>query len=334
MPASWEREIEGRYLKRGLRLNHLRLLQVLRQSGSLSRAADILATSQPAASRLLSEAEQITGVKLAERSGRGMMLTLFGESLADRAQMVLRELDEAAREIENLKTGLTGSVAVGAVTGAALEYVLPAIRQTRVTHPGVQVHVEVNTSDQLTQALDAGRIDFFIGRVPDTVNPRAYDAEYLDEEPIALVARAEHPLTRRDSVTLEDCTAFDWVMQPEGSMLRVAVEGYMRRRGIAYPAKVLSTSSVLLMLVAVSQSNAVTAVARPVAEFLVANPALAGAARSGPGGALVPLKVEHEIALAPYSVVKLADRRLTPVSQNFLDLLQSLSRRGRMGGLE
>ncbi|WP_417695040.1 LysR substrate-binding domain-containing protein [Roseibium sp.] len=319
-------EYGDRYVKKGLRLGHLRLLQSLKLTGALSRAAEVLATSQPAASRLLAEAEQITGVKLAERAGRGMTLTLYGHSLAERATLILQELDEAEREIANLKTGLSGSVSIGAVTGAAMEYVLPAIRQTRVTHPGVQVHVEVNTSDQLTLALDAGRIDFFIGRLPDTASPRHYDAKYLDEEPITLVARAQHPLTRQSDVTMEDCVAYDWVMQPEGSMLRLAVESYLRHAGIAYPAKVLSTSSVLLMMIAVTQSNAITAVARPVAEFFAANPNLAGAAKMGPGGALVPLKVDQEISIAPYSIIKLANRRLPPVAQNFLGMVRAISK--------
>lgn len=318
---------EDHYIKRGLRLPHLRLLHALKIAGGLSRAAEILATSQPAASRLLAEAEQVVGVKLAERAGRGMELTLYGEALSGRAALVLRQLNEAEREIENMRSGLEGTVSIGAVTGAAVEYVLPAIRQTRVTHPGVQIHVEVNTSDQLTAALDAGRIDFFIGRLPDTANPRHYDATFLDEEPITLLARAEHPLFRKPEATLEDCVAYDWVMQPEGSMLRLSVESYLRHAGIPYPAKVLSTSSVLLMLVAVSQSNAITAVAKPVAEFFAANPNLAGAVRSGPGGALAPLRVEQGISIAPYSVVRLAGSHLTPATQNFLSLIQPLSKR-------
>lgn len=304
-----------RFLKKGLRLGHLRLILALERTGHLSRAAELLATSQPAASRLLTEMEQITGVKLAERQGRGMTLTLYGERLAARARLVLRELDEADRELENLKSGLAGSVSVGAVTGAAVEYVLPAIRQTRVTHPLVNVSVEVNTSDVLTAALDDGRIDFFIGRVPAALDPRSYEARFLDHEPLRVIVRAEHPLTRLSGVTLQDCVPYDWVLQPDGAMLRVAVEAYMRNKGIPYPTKVLNTSSILLTLMVISQTNAITVVARPVADFFT----LGGEG----GGRIASLDIAGDVPIQPYSLIKLASRKLAPVAQNFHDLILS-----------
>lgn len=304
-----------RLLKKGLRLTHLRFLLALERTGHLSKAADILATSQPAASRLLTEMEQITGVKLAERQGRGMALTLYGEKLAGRARLVLRELDEAERELENLKSGLAGSVSVGAVTGAAVEYVLPAIRQTRVTHPKVNVSVDVNTSDVLTAALDEGKIDFFIGRVPSGLDPRTYDARFLDQEPLRVIVRAEHPLTRLQGVTLHDCIAYDWVLQPDGAMLRVAVETYMRNKGIPYPVKVLNTSSILLTLMVICQTNAITVVAGPVAEFFTSG--------VGADARIASLDIAGDIPIQPYSLIKLAGRRLAPVAQNFHDLILS-----------
>ncbi|MBD8891139.1 LysR family transcriptional regulator [Roseibium litorale] len=310
-----EAKTADRFLKKGLRLAHLRLILAVERTGHLSRAADLLATSQPAASRLLTEMEQITGVKLAERQGRGMTLTLYGERLAVRARLVLRELDEADRELENLKSGLAGTVSIGAVTGAAVEYVLPAIRQTRVTHPLVNVSVEVNTSDVLTAALDDGRIDFFIGRVPAGSDPRGYEARYLDQEPLRLIVRAEHPLTRMKDLTLRDCIAYDWVLQPEGAMLRVAVETYLRDRGIPYPAKVLNTSSILLTLMVICQTNAITIVAGPVGDFFTAG--------VGADARIASLDIVGDVAIQPYSLIKLANRKLAPVAQNFHDLILS-----------
>jgi DNA-binding transcriptional LysR family regulator len=69
-------------LARGLKLSHLRLAAQLGRLGSVSDAAGAMRISQPAASRLASEAEAILGAPLYLREGRGIVLTAEGAALA------------------------------------------------------------------------------------------------------------------------------------------------------------------------------------------------------------------------------------------------------------
>src|SRR5215471_9505994 len=107
-------------LKAGLKLNHLRMIVTIEDHGQISAAAQALAISQPAASRMLSEMESIVKMPLYERVARGVVLTAFGSALAKRARKILLELREASREIGELKTGKGGSVNIGAVTAPAI----------------------------------------------------------------------------------------------------------------------------------------------------------------------------------------------------------------------
>ena len=75
-----------------LKLPQLRLIAALADSGQLSTAARHCGISQPAASRLLAEVEQIIGHKVHIRQGRGMILTPHGQALGRRAARILIEL--------------------------------------------------------------------------------------------------------------------------------------------------------------------------------------------------------------------------------------------------
>ncbi|QDL94045.1 LysR family transcriptional regulator (plasmid) [Paroceanicella profunda] len=305
---------EDRLVRRGMRLPHLRLMAALESTGQISAAATALAMSQPAASRLCAEMEEMTGVTLYRRTGRGVELTVYGQRLARRARTILRELDEADREITELRSGLSGRVRIGAVTGAAIELLLPAIRQARVNYPGIDISVEVGTSDELCGILDSGRIDFFLGRIPATRELRRYGAEFLAEEPVSLVVRPGHPLLRQNPVRLEDCVRYDWVMQPEGTLLRRTVEDRLQQLAVALPAKVLSTSSLLLTLITISQTNAITPVARSVADFFGASAEF--------GARLEALPLAQVITISPYSIVSLPGQSLSPASQIIHDLVR------------
>ncbi|MBF9031089.1 LysR family transcriptional regulator [Rhodobacterales bacterium HKCCE3408] len=270
----------------------------LREIRQISGAAAQIAMTQPAASRLLSELEDAVGAKLYHRHPRGVTLTRSGEILADRAQTILRLLDDSRAEIADIETGTRGLVRIGAVSGPALEIVLPVIRELRVTFPEIEIGVDVDTSDKLAESLLARNSDFYIGRLPDGVDARAVEMEEIGEEPASLIVRSDHPLTRQAQVTLEDCLAHDWVMQNPGGLLRRTAEAYLLRKGYAPPARILSTSSLLLTLAIISQTSAIAPVAQSVALFYSGEDAL--------GGKIRTLDVAGDMVVVPFSLVSRA----------------------------
>lgn len=112
---------------------------------------------------------------------------------------------------------------------------------------------------------------------------------------------------------LQECVLFDWVFQLEKSLIRKTVEDYLVQRHIALPAKVLSTSSLLLTLVAISQTNAVAPVARSVAEFFKS--------QDGLGARIEILDVAQDLAVTPYSLIRRRDEELSPASRVLFDLV-------------
>ncbi len=207
-------------LRSGLKLSHMRMIVAIEDSGQISAAAHMLNISQPAASRMIAEMEDILGVPLCRRLPRGVELTPFGAALARRARTMLLELREVDREISDLRSGKGGAVFLGAVTAPAIGLAVPAIRRIRKNFPRIEISVQVDTSGVLARELLASRHDFIIARIPDDLNPRLFEARVIGIEKACLIVRRGHPLADGRTVELEQLTDYDWVFQPGGSLLQ------------------------------------------------------------------------------------------------------------------
>lgn len=296
-------------LRRGMKVSHLRLLAALAARGQVAAAAADVGISQPAASRLMAEVERIAGQPLHVRTGRGIALTEAGAALARRAARVLIEIEDAGRELAGIGGGTGGQVRLGAVTGPALDRVLPALARARADLPRVQIEVVVATSDVLCEQLLAGRLDFALARLPPEGEGQRLRFRPLAPEPVSLMVRQGHPL--RGVPAPADLMAHDWVMPGEGAILRQTVLARLRALGLPDPPGTVATASFLLVLAILQQSDAIAPLATAVAQRFAA----------GDGAAFRVLPVDLGIAVAPFGLVTRAGGELPPVAGRVLDLV-------------
>jgi DNA-binding transcriptional LysR family regulator len=306
-PAAGEAGDSRPLLRGGLKLAHMRLVVALDDHAKVSAAAHVLNISQPAASRMIAEVEDILGIALCERLPRGIQLTPAGQVLARRARTVLLEMREADREIDDLKSGRGGSVSLGSVTAPAIELAVPAIRSIRARHPRIEISIQVESSNVLARELLASRHDFIIARIPDDLSPRLFESRVIGIEKACLIVRRGHPLLERPSVPIEALSGYDWVLQPGGALLTRTIEALFLASNAALPERVLHTGSLLLTLVMVAQSDAIAPMSIEVADFI--------RAKEGLAGAIEMLPVDFEIVVQPYSLITVKNRPLSPAAR-------------------
>ncbi|MDI7860757.1 LysR family transcriptional regulator [Rhizobiaceae bacterium n13] len=305
-------------LRSGLKLTHLRMLVAIEDYGQISAAAEAMHISQPAASRMLSEMETIVKAALYERVARGVVLTPFGEALARRARKIVLELREASREMAEMKTGKGGSVFIGSVTAPAISLAVPAIRKVTAAYPGIEINVQVETSNVLARELLAARHDFIIGRIPDDLNPRQFIIEEIGVEKACLIVRNGHPLLERPSVSLADLPDYEWVFQPPGTLLRRTLEDIFIAERVPLPDNIVNTSSLVLTAALVCNSDAIAPVAIDMAKFF--------AGQSSQAGEIRILNTDFDIGLKPYALVTTRERALPPSARLLYDTILEESR--------
>lgn len=301
-------------LSRGLKLSHLRLMVALAATPSLGQAAEALGITQPAASRLLAEIDRICGYRVHLRAGRGLALTEVGQALALRADRILTELRDTAREIDAFGQGRVGQVAIGAVTAPALDIVLPALQAARVDHPNIQIDVAVAPSDVLFEQLMAGRLDFIIARVPQHVDPLVVSALHVAAEPVDFVVRRDHPLLGRAVLTWDDLAQHDWVLPLRGNPLADAVLARFSELGQAAPRMRMTTSSFLLTMAQLQQSESIAPLSAAVAAQFA----------RGQNSALAVLPIKTGIAVRPYSILQRRAGALTLAAQQILAIIHKV----------
>lgn len=308
LPPDW-------YARSRLKLRHLQLLTAMDDLRNLNRAAQSLGLTQPAASKLLAEIEQIVGVPLFERRPRGVEPNLQGEVLLRRARTVLVALEQAGEELNSLRSGAGGTVAVGAVTGPAVDGIARAVELAQQRSPALRISVEVETSAPLVERLRAGRLDLVLARIPQGASAAGLEYREVGEEPLCFLAGEGHPLLAGPPPGLPALLGYPWVLEPPGSLLRQAVETMVARHGLSLPGRVLNTASTLLALSVLARGEAVCVVSEPVAALFDG----AGRVRRLP-----PPPEEPHLAVPPFGLIRLKDRPLSPAAQGFFELLETV----------
>jgi DNA-binding transcriptional LysR family regulator len=131
-----------------LNLHLLRLFATVVQTGSFSRAAEILSISQPAISKGVRDFELQVGCRLLDRTRKGVRPTREGQALARHAETLFAAERAAEDELRSLRSLDSGSLRVGASTTIATYMIPEYLGVFHRTYPGIDLHVvTANTRD-------------------------------------------------------------------------------------------------------------------------------------------------------------------------------------------
>ncbi|WP_127114380.1 LysR substrate-binding domain-containing protein [Shimia sediminis] len=168
-----------------LTLRQLRYFQALSLHAHFGRAAEACAVSQPAMSVQIKELEETLGVRLFERSARHVRLTGFGEVFAERADSILRGVDDLGDLARASREDFSGRLRLGVIPTIA-PYLLPTvIGHLSHSYPLLEIHVRETQTSKLLQELAAGRLDTAILALP--VSDPAFEEIELFRESFVLV---------------------------------------------------------------------------------------------------------------------------------------------------
>ncbi|WP_198371973.1 LysR family transcriptional regulator [Roseomonas rosulenta] len=234
-------------LARRLRLKDLDALLTVIEAGSMARAAQRLALTQPAVSKAMAEMEATLGVPLLERDARGVRATAFGEAMAERARAMLDELGQAERDIAHIADPLAGEVRIG-TTEPMTFTVAEAIRRLAAERPRVAFDIAIADTGTLMEDLRARRLDVVVTRAGAGEAAEDIAAEWLYRVPLVVVADRANPLVRRRGLRLADLAGEPWTLSPPGTFLGRLVSAAFAREGLAVPRAAVVSVSIVMRL--------------------------------------------------------------------------------------
>jgi DNA-binding transcriptional LysR family regulator len=187
--------------------------QVVR-CGSFTAAAVALGISQPAVSQHIARLEQEIGLKLLDRTGRGMQITYPGKVLLHHTDGLLSHLREAAKELASLVNPDGGELRMVAFPSAAASIVPPVVGAFRRALPKAKVLLtEADPADALPRLL-AGEVDLALvydyPAIGQTRDPRL-TWEIIADDSMAVVLPVGHPLAAATEVPLAALAKEHWI---------------------------------------------------------------------------------------------------------------------------
>lgn len=294
-----------------LRYKHLLMLVTLAGTRNLHRAAEALHMSQPATTRMLQDVEEAFGCVLFERQARGLAPTALGVEIIEFARRALNGLDRCAEDLDARRAGGYGHLAVGAIMGALPDLVVRAIAESKARQPGLQLRILGDTSDQLTELLEQERIDVAIARFTQPADLGRFTFEPLGNEHLAVVVRTGHPLAGRAVPDLAELVEdWPWILQPEASPARVALEAAFVRHSLPPPADIIECGSVFAMLQLVQITDAILVLTEAVVRDHLRT------------GLLVRLDLEITEPLTPFGILLRTGQVPSAALEGFLGLLR------------
>jgi DNA-binding transcriptional LysR family regulator len=259
-------------VRRRLKLRELDTLLAVAQCGSMLKASQQLAMSQPAVSKAIADLEQTLGVRLFDRSARGVEPTLFGVALLKWATAVFDDVAQGVNEIEFLASPGAGEVRVAAgpqMIAGILPTVLTSLRRD---YPRITFNVTTaGDSAHQYRELRERSVDVVVGRVHATHDfANEIQTDVVFDDPIYVVAGANNPLVRRRKVALEDIAKQAWTLPPYGRVTGAFIEKLFRSQGIEPPVAAVTCGSIEMHTALLGAGSFLAMYPRSVLEFSLA----------------------------------------------------------------
>ncbi|WP_198320963.1 LysR family transcriptional regulator [Azohydromonas aeria] len=178
----------------------LRVVIAVAESGSISAGSDRMQLAVAAASARISSMEAALGIRIFERSPRGVELTPAGRMLVQRGGELLADADQLVTDLRDWSLGLAGHVRILSNASALLEVLPQRLEAFMRNHPRIHVDLEERMSPEILGTVLDGRAD--VG-VVDTATPtRGLTFHPFFHDELAVVLPAMHPLAGEREVRL------------------------------------------------------------------------------------------------------------------------------------
>src|ERR1700759_2447179 len=183
-------------------LRALECLVAVADTGSITQAARLLHSSQPAVSHQLAVLERETRTALIRREPRGVQLTPAGRAAVVDARRAIDAAASAVRSARAVGESKGGSLRLACAQSLTVPMLAPVIRSWHRRHPDVEVTLrEAATIEAFLDYVGANEVD--VAFVPSPV-PERFTTTVVADEEIVLAAPSDHPLAQRPTVSLKD----------------------------------------------------------------------------------------------------------------------------------
>lgn len=186
-----------------MELRTMRYFLAVAREENMTRAAQLLHVTQPTLSKQLKALEDELGKKLFIRHSFSIQLTEEGVLLRKRAEDLVKMADKITKEFLTLNDILGGDIYFGLAESYQIRYLAAAIREFKNIYPDMHYHITSGDTEQVTEKLDKGIIDFAVlAQEPNT--SKYHYLPFPEADLWGVVMPADCPLAQKEAVCVDD----------------------------------------------------------------------------------------------------------------------------------
>lgn len=184
-------------------IRNLRYFLAVAREENMTRAAETLHVTQPTLSKTMKALEDELGKKLFVRHSFSISLTEEGELLRNRAEDLVTMADKIEKEFLSLDELTGGELYFGLAESYQIRHLAKEIRLLKERYPGLRYHITSGDTEQVTEKLDKGLLDFAV--ICDVPDGRKYEYIAFPEGDIwGLILPADAALAKKESIRIEN----------------------------------------------------------------------------------------------------------------------------------
>ncbi len=232
-----------------LELRHLRTLVALRDTGSLSRAAQLLNLTQSALSYQLKALEDQYGTPLFERKSQPVAFTAPGQRLLRAADAVLPQLSDAERDVQRLVSGAAGSLRIAVECHTCFDWLMPAMDALRERWPEVELDIVSGFHADPVGLLHQDRAELAIVSDFDEAESGVVVHPLFQFEIVALLPKG-HALLQKPHLDAADFAEHTLITYPVPDEMLDLVRRVLKPAGVEPARRTTELTVAMLQLVA------------------------------------------------------------------------------------
>ncbi|MCA4158110.1 LysR family transcriptional regulator [Priestia megaterium] len=187
------------------------------ETGSLTKAAEILNYTQPNISQMISSLEEEYGFPLLIRQKNGVKPTKNGLAVLPAMRELQRGYEKLFETVHQINGLETGKIRIGAYTSIATNWLPKIVEGFKHLHPGIEIQIYEGNVFELNDWLEEDQIDVGIG----TCHNNKWDFQPLVKEPILVIMSPQHKLANLNLISLKAIESSEFILPYSDSHFEV-----------------------------------------------------------------------------------------------------------------
>lgn len=285
----------------------MKLFRDLADSASFSRAAEMNAISQSAASQQIRRLEKELGISLVQHNKRPLVLTPAGQEFALACRDIVRRFEKMQASLEEFREEISGPVRVASIYSVGLYDLSRHAEEFHRLYPKADVHIEYLRTDKVYDAVLEDRVD--VGLVSYPTPSKELRIIPWRREKMLVVTNPAHHLAKEKSISAEKLEGQPFICFDQDLQIRKVIDRFLRELRVTVQP-VMVFDNIANIKEAVAMGAGISILPEPTVRHDVKE------------GRLCAITLEGSELVRTIDIIYRRSKVLTPATLRFVDVLR------------